>query len=148
MTTKAIVTTVLANRCGPLMTKAGMTITALGDDFNDPLAWAIRQCGLTTADPSTPTDAEVAAVAATDTDKLLDLAELRLLETIISNLDSVDTKVGPREEKLDQLAQRVAGRITRLQARIELLYGLGAGFEAGTILVEFAEHATGGDTDE
>ena len=140
MTTKTVIVTVLANRCGPLMTKAGMTITTLGDDFNDPVAWAIRKCGYATADVSSPSEAEIAAVPADDMDKLLDLAELRLLENIATNLDDVDVTVGPRSEKLDQLAQRVTAKIARLQARIEATYGLGTGVEAGVLTYEFAEH--------
>ena len=149
--TRANVETVLVARLGPLMTKAGMdgtTADGTNTDLADPIAWGLRQAGYSVADITNPTTAEV-ALALDDIDEVVDLAELRTLENILGNLDDVDTAVGPRDEKLSQLAAQVQELIALKQASNEGLYGHGAPLlDTGTLTYEFAEHQSGSDDDE
>ncbi len=104
--TRANVENVLIHRAGALMTKAsldGTTVDGTNTDLADPIAWALRVSGYTSADITNPTTAEVAA-AEDDIDEVVDYAELRTLENVLGNLDDVDTTVGPRSESLSQLA--------------------------------------------
>jgi hypothetical protein len=144
--TRANVENVLVKRLGPLMTKAGQdgsTVDGTNTDLADPIAWALRTAGYTTADITNPTTAEVAD-AEDDVDQVVDLAEYRGLENILGNLDDVDVTVGPRSEKLSQLAAQVQKRLDSVKDRVEDLYGYGASaLEVGVITYEFAEHATG-----
>ena len=148
---RANVENVLVARVGPLMTKAGMdgtTVDGTNTDLSDPIAWALRQAGYSVADITNPTTAEV-ALALDDVDEVVDLGELRTLESVAGNLDDVDVTVGPRSEELSQLSVQVEKRIERVQARVEELYGHGAPvFDTGTITYEFAEHQSGSDDDE
>ncbi len=141
--TRANVETVLVARLGPLMTKAaqdGTTVDGTNADLADPIAWALRVAGYTTADVTDPTTAEVAA-AEDDIDEVLALSELRTMENTLGNLDDVDTAVGPRDEKLSQLAAQLAQMIKFKRVVLELSYGYGASaLTTGTLTYEFAEH--------
>jgi len=66
------------------------------------------------------------------------------LANLLGNLDDVDVTVGPRSEKLSQLAVQVQKRLDSVEKRLENLYGYGAAaLETGVITYEFAEHYTG-----
>lgn len=144
--TRANVENVLVKRLGPLMTKAGQdgtTVDGTNTDLADPIGWALRETGYSTADITSPTSAEVNA-AVDDIDQVVDLAEFRTLGNILGNLDDVDVTVGPRSERLSQLAAQVQKRLESVEKRIERLYGYGASsLETGVITYEFAEHETG-----
>lgn len=131
--------TVIVKRLGPLMEAAGMAVTIVGTnaDLNDPLAWATRMLGHTTADVSTVTDAELAAVAVADYDDFLVLAEYRTLQNILGALDDVDIVVGPRAEKLSQLAAQAENKLKRLSPLVE---GFAHSLETGYITLDIAEH--------
>jgi len=141
---RAQVEQILIKRCGKQMVAAdlnGTTYDGTNVDLNDPIGYAIRQCGGTVADVTTVTATDVAFISADDHDKFLDIAELRLLENILGNLDDVDITVGPVSEKLSQLSESIAKRVTRLQAKIEKEHGIGgATMEAGMITLDFADH--------
>ena len=140
---RANVEYILEARLGPLMTKAGMdgtTVDGTNVDMADPIAWSLRQAGYSVADITNPTTAEV-ALATDDTDKILDLSELRTLENILGNLDDVDVTVGPRREALSQLADQCKSRLDAVKLKVEDAYGYGASVLAtGTLTYEFAEH--------
>ena len=134
--------TILVKRAGSLMSEAGLAVTFAGSnaDLNDPIGWAVRQLGLPVANILTVADSDLAAVAADDYDQLLDLAEYRLLQNISGNLGVTDIKVGPREEKLDQLVQAVEKRLARKKAQLQQDYGFGLGtLTAGVISLDFME---------
>jgi len=148
--TRANVENVLVHRVGPLLTKAGMdgsTVDGTNDDLAYPIGFGLREAGYTTADITSPTSSEVGD-AEDDIDEVVDLAEYRTLANILGNLDDVDTTVGPRSEKLSQLAAQVQKRLEMVQKRLENIYGYGAvALETGVITYEFAEHYTGSDDD-
>jgi len=149
--TRANVENVLVSRTGPLLTKGGMdgtTVDGTNSDLADPIAWALRQVGYDTADITNPTTAEVAA-ATDDVDEVVDLAELRTLESILGNLDDVDVQVGPRREDLNQLAKQVETKLKRVGKWVEKTYGYGASvLGTGKVTFEFAEHQDGTEDDE
>ena len=149
--TRANVETILVARVGPLMTKASMdgtTIDGTNADLADPIGWALRVAGYTTADVSDPTTAEVAA-AEDDIDEVIALADLRTMLNTRGNLDDVDTAVGPRDEKLSQLAAQLDRMIKFQRVVLEMSYGYGAPeLATGTLTYEFAEHQSGSDDDE
>lgn len=148
---RANVENVLVHRVGPLLTKGGQdgtTVDGTNDDLSDPIAWALRQVGYSTADITNPTTAEVAA-AVDDVDEVVDMAELRILESLLGNLDDVDVQVGPRREDLSQLAKQVETRLKRVSAWVEKTYGHGASvLGTGKVKFEFAEHQDGTEDDE
>lgn len=125
--TRAKVEEILIRRCGGLLSEAGLAITYAGANanLNDPIGWAIRQCGGSVSDPVSVTNSDVATVGETDADKLFDLAELRTLESISGNLAVVDLDIGPRSEKLGQLAEMVEKRLARKQQAVRERYGFG-----------------------
>lgn len=140
---RANVEAILVKRTGPLLTRVGMAVTFAGAnaDLNDPIGWGLRQAGYTVADISVVTDADLVGLATADTDKFLDLAELRVLQTISGNWAGVDTQLGPRSESLNQFRIAIEERIDRKQKQIEQLYGIGTPtLEAGLLTIEFAEH--------
>ena len=143
--TRANIEAVLIKRAGHLMTVAGMdgtTVAGTNADLGDPIAFALRQIGCSVATPASPTDAEVAALSTDDTDQLLDLAEIRTLDTILQHLlDLVDTQAGARADRYSQLAAGIQARLDRAIDNARRLYGFTAGtLEAGYACLDFAAH--------
>ena len=114
-------------RVGAWLAAAGLPTTIVGSNaaLNDPIGWAIRQSDGTVASAVLVTDADVATVASADLDQLIDLAELRALESVLSNFTGVDKKAGPVELKSSQMADRLERRIASLRSMISLTYGIG-----------------------
>ena len=108
-------------------------------DMVDPIGYAIRQNGGTVSDPTVITDADVSTVS--DLDALLDVAELRLCRNIKGNLDVVDIKTGPLDEKLSQLVDSLKDDIESLEAYVQTTYGIGGvSVETGVIQLDFVDH--------
>lgn len=130
--------TILTYRVGSLLAAAGLDSEPIDNlDLNDPIGRAVRACGYTTTDVIWVVDADVAQVPVAKYDKFLDYATLFTLEAILGNLDMTDITVGPRSEKLSQLATQVEKMIIRLRKRLgdDLLEP-----EAGYITINLAEH--------
>jgi hypothetical protein len=135
------VETLLLKRAAGRMQEAGMDYSTIPNntDLVDPIVFALLCMDITPADPTSLSDSDLSGVANTDLSKLLDLAEMRLLENIVGNLALVDITVGPRKEALNQLVDQAEKAIARLSSRIEKMYGFGIGsLEAGTISLDFA----------
>lgn len=128
MTTRANAETELVTRLGPWLSNVGMAITVVGSNasLNGALAYAIVLAGGTVVDPALVTSTDIATVAAADLYKFYDLAELRTLETILSNFTLVDAKAGPVEAKSSQFADRLERLIARKKADLATAYGIGA----------------------
>ena len=86
--------------------------------MSDPIASALLQLGVTPTDISNVADADLSSVAVADYAKLLDLAELRTLENILSNYSKVDVKAGAVEAQLDDFGQRLERTIARKRAQM------------------------------
>lgn len=142
--TRAQFEEILIQRCHNLMEAAGMAVfQSIGFHaaLNDPIGYALRRLGYSVADIGSVADADVTAVTSSDVDAALDLAELRLLQNILGNLDGVDITVGPRQERLSQLRDGVEMRIGKLAEQIAADHGIGgASLQAGTIDLDFADH--------
>ena len=135
--TRAQAETILVSRLGPLMSVAEMATTVLGanGDLSDPLAWATREVGGSTAQYETVTDAEMALVSAYD--DLLMLAEYRTLLNILGALNAVDVTAGPRSEKLHQFVEQVRGMLKTLEGAVaEIVTPMTAGY----ISLDISEH--------
>jgi hypothetical protein len=125
-----------------MMDAAGMAVTYAGSnaDLNDPLGWAVFQLEGSVTDITAVADADLETVASDDERYITDVAELRLLDNILTNLELVDISVGPRSEHYDQLAQRIKGRRDKLRADLESEIGLGAAkLTTGVMRADFAE---------
>lgn len=108
--TVAEMLTVIEDRCGALLAQArAATGDAEKPSLNACLSWAVRALGRSTASMLEATNAEVQGVASTDA--LIDVAELRTLESILTNLNQVNLTTGPVKEDLSDLAERLAGEI-------------------------------------
>jgi hypothetical protein len=144
--TRANVEAFLVKRCGSLLTAAGMdgtTVSGSNADLNDPIGYAIRKCGGTVAALASVADSDLAGIDSADYDQLIDIAELRTLESIEGNLDDVDISVGSRRESLNQLAAQVAKKIDRKREQVERAYGVNVGvLEAGVVSLGFQEQNT------
>lgn len=113
MPTVANVTTVIEERCSAYLAKArALSGSAAKPDTAQAIGWAVRILGYSTASVTTVTDGEVGEVAAGAVDALLDLAELRTLESIQTNLTAVDVTAGPLQEGYGALAERLGEIIT------------------------------------
>lgn len=142
--TRANVETILIRRSGALMTAAGLdgtTVAGTNVDLNDPIGVAIVAVGGSVTSRVLVADADVATVATASYDQFLDIAEYRLLQNISGNLSDVDITVGPRSEKLSQLATHLNKMLDRKKDALENQYGYNAGtLEAGVLTLSFADH--------
>lgn len=140
--TRTQVEQMLIRRVGKLFADLeldGVTDSGTNDDLNDAIGYAVRQCGGTVADPTAVVDADLSAI--TETDKLLDFAELRALKTALTVARRLVTfQTGPRAEDLSDLAKGLAADVAMKQAEISESYGLGVGaLEAGVVSLVFME---------
>lgn len=141
--TRANVEFLMEARLSPLLAAAGMavTVTGVNVDLNDPIGRAVRDLGHAVTSLVLVADADVAQVTVAQYDEFLDAAELHTLENILGNLDNTDIRVGPRTEKLSQLATQVERKIKRLRAAMALAYGYGLAIpQSGVITKDIAEH--------
>jgi hypothetical protein len=139
--TLEVVETLLLKRAAGRMQSAGMDYQTYPGNASlvEPLIFALLCMDLVPASMTALSDADFIGVADTDLPKLLDLAELRLLENVAGNLALVDVSVGPRKENLSQLLDQTEKAIARLSSKVQRLYGLGVGsLEAGTVSLDFA----------
>lgn len=124
MASLADVQAVVGDRCGAMLAEAR---TATGDptkpSVDQCIGWALRMLGYPTASILAPVTGEVTAVASDRVDALLDLAELRTLESILTNLSSVDLTTGPVTEALSDLPDRLAKLIPEKRKAIGLMWG-------------------------
>lgn len=141
--TRASLESILIRRAGKQLTAAsldGTTVDGTNADLNDPLASALRQCGLSVANIASVSDSDLSALDDADIDKLLDLAELRTLESCLGNLDLVDVTAGPIKESFGQIGSRLEKAIERKRAAITRTYGIGMGsLSAGLIDLGFQQ---------
>lgn len=142
--TRAQAEKILIRRVGGWLTKAnldGTTIAGTNVDLSDPLAYGVIVAGGTVSDLSVVASADLATVADADLNMMLDVAELRALESALSNFTLVDAKAGPVEAKMNDLGQRLERRIALKRAEIQARYGIdgAAVIETGVITLNFAE---------
>lgn len=141
--TRAQVSTILNKRIGPLFTELGLdgTTTNSNTDHNDPIGYAIRKLGGTVATITAVADSDLASIEAANYDELLDLAELRCMQTALSTARRlVSYTLGPKREEYADIAKGLAVDIARKQDEMKEEYGrFNATLEAGVITLAFAE---------
>lgn len=87
------------------------------------IGWALRALGYPTASLLGPTDVEVTAAAA-QVDALLDLSEMRLLETLQTNLlTRVTLETGPVTEELGETLEQLAKLVPLKRKAAALMHG-------------------------
>jgi hypothetical protein len=132
--------TVLVGRLRAKMVMVGFAVTTAGSnaDLNDPFAVALRRMGVAASSPVV--DADIAGLTADQYDEFVDRAELRLLQSIVGNIDLTDISVGPRRESLGQLADQCEKAIARLEKSIANEWGAGlSGLETGSLTLDFQQ---------
>lgn len=143
--TRQYAESVIVNRCGGYLRAAEVDTSQSGPIvfLEDSFSWAFSQIGVIPLS-SPVADDDFTRVTVDDTNKFLDLAELRTMENIIGNLALVDISVGPRREALSQLSTRAEAVVSRLEQKIAKLYGVGYGsLSSGVIEMDFQEKWTG-----
>ena len=124
MATLSDVLSIVDDRCGALLVEAR---AATGDPTKPSVyqcsGWGLRMLGYATASILVPNNGEVVAVVDAKVDALLDLAELRTLESILTNLNGVDLTTGPVSEDFSDLPDRIAKMIPEKRKAIGLMWG-------------------------
>lgn len=141
--TRANVEVLLTKRCAKTMAFVDMAVTTTGanTDLNDPIGVGIRECNGTVGNFILVDDEDVATVDASDYDKLIDIAEYRLIASMISNFDKYGLKVGPRSGYQSQVREGLENRLKMLADELEAKYGWNAPSpEAGAVRLDIADH--------
>jgi len=119
----ADVETVIVKRVGAFMVRAKMSVVGTPNPaLADPILWALRMLGYTPASIAAATDGDLASVVATHTDALLDLAELRTLESVLTNIPDVSTTAGPVSQSWGQLRTDLLTLIPRKRANVAAMH--------------------------
>lgn len=130
--TRSQAESILVNRHRRILILLGLSTVTDGTnpDLADPLARAVRQIGGTTADPGSPTDAEISAISSTATggvDRVLDAAEIALLYSIVGNWDVVNYTLDGRDEEFDNLLDAIQTMLSNLQKDYQKRYPVDPG---------------------
>ena len=140
--TRAQVEQELVTRRQSMLKAVGMDDTSNGSnaDLNSPIGYAVRQCGGTVASLGSVSSADVQTVDTSDLDRLLDIAEYRLLMNIKGRWAKVDTSSGPFSQSLSQLADQLDKDLASLKTNLGDQYGFGGGsLQVGVLDLSFME---------
>lgn len=122
--TRQDVETVMGRRIGAAMEMVSMT-TGDGDInpwLTDPLRWALYMLGYTTTSVIAVTDDDLANVPGALDDAVLDLCELRTLESVRTNYVDVTTRVGQVSEDKSDYATALATLIDDKRRQVAGVY--------------------------
>lgn len=135
--TRAQLEAELTSRREAMLTAVGI----VSADLNSPIGYAVRQCGGTIANLSAVADADLATVDPADYDKLMDLAEYRLLLNIKGHWARVDITSGPFSQSFNQFAEQVNDDIAAMKTQLETQYSFGgvSSIEVGVIDFDFQQ---------
>ena len=145
--TRANVEAVLVKRCGQLMQAAsmdGISCAGANLDMNDPIGGALRRLGYVVASMAAVTDTDVAQVSDVKLDALLDLAEVRVLENVISHLDDATVYSGMSgSSRMASRVRQIQAMVDRKRSYVEREHKLGLGqLEVGVVQFDFVQQAT------
>lgn len=113
----------------PLET-AGMdyaTTTTPNPDLADALYYALKQSGYEPSTAFEVADADLDQISTDDYTKVMDLAELRLITTVVDNINQTDERLGPHGKWGSQYPLRLQRRSEKLQAKVTTVYGIDLG---------------------
>jgi hypothetical protein len=124
--TKAEVTAILTERTGAMLALV-RTLTGSQDSPSpdQAIAWAVRRLGGSTASFVDATSGEVVAIA--QDEALIDLAELRLLNSMYVNLTATTNQTGPLRDDYNDLARRLETARREKRAEILAVHGVNVG---------------------
>ena len=124
MATVEDVQEIVSNRYAALLAQAQ---TLSGDSFTPSIeqatAWSLRALGYPVASLRFAAPDELAAVADGKLDALLDLVELRMLESIQTGFTAVTVKAGPVQEDYNHLADRLDKIVNEKRANVAARHG-------------------------
>lgn len=113
---------------GGFLGKAGFNIS-IADGTNASLSWiiskAIRQAGGSTANPASPTEADMATVPDANLDKMLDLSRYFAMEACCDSFDQYSVTLSMAGQQKDQIRQGMLKEVERLQKVMLDRYGYG-----------------------
>lgn len=122
--TRGDVEFVLTKRLAGFLARAEMSVASgANDHFTDPIGWALRQLGYSTASLMAVTDGDLAPVTAAHIDALLDLAELRTAESMLLNLDKVDVQAGPVKTEWSDLRVDLLKYLPAKRSNVAAMWG-------------------------
>jgi hypothetical protein len=128
----------LAGRCGGLVASAGLDAAPSSPAWLDPIASSARELNLTLASPLTVVDADLAGVPNGRVSQLVDVAELRALESALGNYSRVTQAVGLGSQALGEVRVGLEAAITRKAKYVAEKYGVGRGsLSLGTVSLGF-----------
>jgi hypothetical protein len=132
----------LVSRCGRRMALVGFSATATGSnpDLDGPIREGLLAVEMVPAAWSV-TDADLAGLPAAEIPLFLDVAELRLLESILQNCDEADQKQNSDEQDWGKFAADLGNQIEKKRQWLLQRYLFGVPrLDVGTLSLEFVEH--------
>lgn len=114
---------VLTKRLSGFLARANMAASAPNAHLTDPIGWALRLLGYSTAALDAVTDADLLPVTSVHIDALLDLAELRTAESILLNLDAVDITAGPVKTEWSDLRVDLLKFLPAKRGNVSAMWG-------------------------
>jgi hypothetical protein len=149
MTTRAQADAILKTRVGVLLTNVGISVSGSSPlaAFADPIAVGLDAVGVACADPTNPTDADLAALPSSALYKFLDIAELRALESAAGTLSGSTSAVSQEwvDYKVTRRAATVDAALAAKREDVRRKWGYGLGrLTTGTVDLKFTG---GGETE-
>lgn len=126
--TRANVESILIKRLGALLQQAdldGTTIDGSNADLNDPIRWALTYLNISVVSVMSVADVDLDGITLTTLDKFLDLAEYRTLQTINTQLDDVNIRVGPHSQAYSDLLDHVRKAVDTKKQNLKDDYNIG-----------------------
>lgn len=129
--TRAILDPILVSLVGETLKKVsrdGATVDGTNADVSIGIAMALFGMGLTAANPLAVTDDELAAVAASDLNRIIQVGRVEILDNVLSNWAKTNATAGT-DNKQDWATLRNSIEISaaRLRRQVEDQFGVGAG---------------------
>lgn len=109
-------------------------------DLNGPIGFAVRKCGGSVASFGTVADGDISAFEEDEYDKLIDIAEYRLLLNIKGRWGKVDIRAGQLSENLSQFGKDLDEDIKTALNNLKSIHGFGVGsISGGALDYDFAQ---------
>jgi hypothetical protein len=131
--TRAALESILIRRCGRRMAFAnldGITANGTNLDLNDPIREGLLSLDISAVNPVQVADSDFVNVQGPQVSQILDVAELRVLESILGNWDEFDQAHGIDRQDLGKMGEAIRARINDLQKKVLLYYGLRPSLES------------------
>lgn len=116
----------LVSRTKRALEAAGFAITTDGSnaDLKDAIVFALLTLGIQVDDISIPDNDDLARVDSSKYLDVLDLAEYRIMSTLLVNITQTDERLGPHGVWRGQYPTRLLKRFEQLSKSINMKYGV------------------------